>query len=256
MKLFREGELANPEAGFESGMREFTPEQTAQLERYYELLLDWNSRINLTAITEHDAVWQRHFRDSVMPGEYLTLPEEIPSDGDVGTRLLDMGTGAGFPGIPLKICYPGLQVTLVDYLQKRIGFLEAVIHELGLTGITAIHGRAEELAAPGAPLRESFDLVTSRAVARLSTLSEYCVPFLKVGGQFIAYKSPDCTEELTDAKQAIFLLGGRLDRVETFELPAVGDEPPQGRTLIFIKKQQSTAKTYPRRAGLPSKKPL
>ena len=164
-------------------------------------------------------------------------------------KVIDVGTGAGFPGLALKIAFPNLQVTLLDSLNKRINFLNEVISALGLTGVETIHGRAEDYAKPG-KCREKYDLCVSRAVANLSTLSEYCLPFVKLGGQFISYKSGDCDEEIANAKSAIFLLGGKLNSINKFEMN------DNSRSFVIIDKINGTSKKYPRKAGLPSKKPL
>ncbi|MBR4083337.1 MAG: 16S rRNA (guanine(527)-N(7))-methyltransferase RsmG [Lachnospiraceae bacterium] len=220
-----------------------TQKQIFQFLRYYELLVEWNGFMNLTAITEYDEVMKKHFVDS------LSLIKAF--DVSKNSTVIDVGTGAGFPGLALKIAFPNLRVTLLDSLNKRIIFLNEVINELGLTDIEAIHGRAEDFAKPG-KLREKFDLCVSRAVANLSTLSEYCLPYVKVGGEFISYKSEKMEEEMKIAKNAIKLLGGEFQRCEEFYLP----ESDIYRNLVVIKKVNLTAKKYPRKAGLPSKEPL
>ncbi len=221
---------------------ELSEEQRNRFETYYELLVEWNSFMNLTAITERDEVILKHFVDSIAMGYYHTLNHQ---------KLLDMGTGAGFPGIPLKILYPDLQITLADSLQKRIKFLNHIIGTLHLKGIEACHCRAENL-AHNVKYREQYDIVTSRAVANLSTLSEYCLPFVRVGGFFIPYKSEKTGEEVSAASYGIQVLGGTINRVEEYVLP----ESDLNRTLIFIEKKISTPKKYPRKAGTPSKEPL
>ena len=220
-----------------------TDGQLVQLEQYYELLIEWNEVMNLTAITEYEEVLVKHFADS------LSLYQFCP-DIQKG-RLLDLGTGAGFPGIPLKIAFPELEIVLLDSLNKRIGFLNTVIEKLGLTGITAIHARAEE-AAGKAEYREQFDYCVSRAVARLSTLSEYALPYVKCGGYFIPYKSGEIKEETAEAKFAVNLLGGKIMKTEEFVLP----NTDMKRSFIFIKKEKTTPKKYPRGQGKPSKQPL
>ena len=185
----------------------------------------------------------KHFLDSSLLAEYVELPK--------GAMVLDIGTGAGFPGLPLKIVRPDLKVTLADSLNKRIKFLQNVIDELSLDGIEAIHTRAED-AARNAKMRDQYDYVVSRAVANLSTLSEYCLPFVKEGGYFIPYKSSDCKEEINNASHAFVELKGKLEDVITFDLP----EEEGGRSLIIIKKTGKTPKKYPRKAGVPSKEPL
>lgn len=220
-----------------------TDEQINQFLKYYELLVEWNGFMNLTAITEYDEVMKKHFVDS------LSLIKTYDVSRNVS--VIDVGTGAGFPGLALKIAYPNLQVTLLDSLNKRISFLNEVIGQLGLSGVEAVHGRAEDFAKPD-KLREKFDLCVSRAVANMSTLSEYCLPFVKVGGEFISYKSEKIAEELVSAKNAISLLGGRLDRSEEFMLP----NSDIYRNLVAIKKIKNTPKKFPRKAGLPSKEPL
>ena len=213
---------------------DLTEEQIQQFLKYYELLVEWNSFMNLTAITEYDEVMKKHFVDS------LTLIKTYDVHREVS--VIDVGTGAGFPGLALKIAYPQLQVTLLDSLNKRINFLNNVIEQLGLIGIETVHGRAEDFSKPG-KLREKFDLCVSRAVANMSTLTEYCLPFVKLGGEFISYKSEKIEEEMNGAQNAIRLLGGKYDS-DIY------------RNLVVIKKVKETPKKFPRKAGLPSKEPL
>ena len=220
-----------------------TEQQSEQLYEYYRLLVEWNSFMNLTGITEFSEVVQKHFVDS------LSIVK-VKNMNDVD-NLIDVGTGAGFPGLPLKIVFPHLKVTLLDSLNKRIDFLNAVIEKTGLTGIETIHGRAEDLAKPGLK-REIYDLRVSRAVANLATLSEYCLPYVKIGGEFIPYKSGEVADELQDAKSAVFLLGGKVESCENFDLPGSDIH----RSLVRIKKVGGCPKKYPRKAGMPSKVPL
>lgn len=223
---------------------ELNDKQTEQFVRYYELLIEWNEKINLTAITERSDVLKKHFLDS------LSLIKCIDDTLD-NKSLLDMGTGAGFPGIPLKIVFPELKVTLVDSLNKRVDFLNLVIDELGLTNIEAIHSRAEDL-AQDENYREQYDFVVSRAVANLASLSEYCIPFVKVGGYFIPYKTENASEEIDNARNAIGILGGRKPEMVSFVLP----NSDLKRINVKILKIKSTPKQYPRKAGTPTKKPL
>lgn len=217
--------------------------QTAQFIEFYELLVEWNRVMNLTAITEWNDVCTKHFVDSISLCKALDCTENL--------SVIDVGTGAGFPGIPLKIVFPNLRITLLDSLGKRVKFLNEVIGRLGLENIEAIHGRAEDFAKPGL-LREQFDLCVSRAVANLSTLSEYCLPYVKIDGFFISYKSEKISGEMQVAKHAIELLGGSVYGQKEFILP----NSDIYRNLFQVKKVSSTPKKYPRKAGLPSKEPL
>ena len=222
---------------------ELTQQQKEQFVRYYEILVERNQVMNLTAITEFEEVLVKHFVDSLAVSGVV--------DVDNVSRVIDIGTGAGFPGIPLKIVYPHLEITLLDSLRKRIGFLNEIVDNLGLKNVETIHGRAEEYAKQK-EYREIYDLCVSRAVANLSTLSEYCLPYVKVQGYFVPYKSGKIEEELHDSEKALRILGGRLENVHKFEL---GDAE-MGRSLVIIKKEKSTPKKYPRKAGMPSKEPL
>lgn len=224
---------------------ELTNHQVHQFIQYYELLTEWNSFMNLTAIIEFDDVMKKHFTDS------LSLIKVLPDIREKSYRLIDIGTGAGFPGIPLKIAFPHLQVVLLDSLNKRINFLNEVIRQLDLDEVNTIHGRAEDIANKK-EYRESFDICVSRAVANLSTLSEYCVPFVKQGGYFVSYKSEKITEELENANKAIDIFGGSFERQESFYLPS----SDIFRCLLLIKKVKNTPSAYPRKAGLPSKEPM
>ncbi|WP_395014095.1 16S rRNA (guanine(527)-N(7))-methyltransferase RsmG [Robinsoniella peoriensis] len=222
---------------------QLTDTQVNQFETYYELLVEWNKVMNLTGITEYDEVMQKHFVDSL----------SIVKAADLGQckKVLDMGTGAGFPGIPIKIVYPHLEVVLLDSLNKRIKFLNEVIGKLGLSGITAIHGRAEDYAKQK-EYREMFDLCVSRAVANLASLSEYCIPYTMLHGNFISYKAGSIEDELQNAKNAVFLLGGKMKDTVKFTLPGSDIE----RSLVVIEKVKKTPGKYPRKAGLPAKEPI
>ena len=211
-------------------------------DRYYELLISWNEKFNLTTITEKEDVIIRHFVDSISLIKFTDIS---------GKKLLDVGTGAGFPGIPLKIMAEDCSITLIDSLNKRVRFLDEVISSLGLKGINAVHSRAEDL-AKDKEYRETFDVVTSRAVANLSTLSEYCLPFVNIGGLFISYKSINIDDEYVSAKGAVSSLGGRCENIEKFNLPLSDME----RSLVFIIKREHTSERFPRKAGMPLKKPL
>lgn len=216
--------------------------QLLQFEKYYELLIEWNSFMNLTAITEHEEVLKKHFLDS------LSLVKAV--DIKKIHTVMDIGTGAGFPGIPLKISYPHLKVVLLDSLGKRVKFLNHVVEELGLEDISAIHGRAEDFARQ-TEYREHFDLCVSRAVANLASLSEYCIPYAKKDNLFVSYKSGKIDEELENAKRAIALLGGKIEKICRFTLADAGE-----RTLVVIRKEKYTSMKYPRKAGIPSREPL
>lgn len=218
-------------------------QQLSLFRQYYEMLIEKNKVMNLTAITEWDEVVDKHFIDSIC------LIQAVDLSGT--KKVLDLGCGAGFPGIPLKIVFPKLEIVLLDSLKKRILFLDEVIEKLDLKGIRAIHGRAEDYAKKE-EYREQFDYCVSRAVANLTTLSEYCIPYVKVGGKFISYKSGKVKEELKEIKKAMFLLGGKVEDVVVFSLPETEIE----RDFVVIGKEKKTPKKYPRKAGLPGKEPL
>ena len=220
---------------------ELAYEKQQQFEDYMKLLLEWNEKINLTAITEEDDIILKHFVDSLTILKYI-------KDGE---KIVDVGTGAGFPGLPVKIAREDIEVTLVDSLNKRILFLQDVIEKLKLQNIKTLHFRAEEF-GQNKKYRESFDIATSRAVANLSTLVEYLLPLVKVGGICICMKGSEIAEELENSKKAINVLGGEIELVEEFALP----ESDIKRNIVIIKKINSTPRKYPRKAGTPSKEPI
>lgn len=213
-----------------------------QMIQYYKLLIEWNEKINLTSITDYKDVVVKHFIDS------LSIVNSMDMNGEYS--LIDIGTGAGFPGIPLKIVFPMLDVVLVDSLDKRVKFLNIVIKELGLKNIKAVHARAEEFGHSN--YRETFDICVTRAVANLAVISEYCLPLVSVGGYFVAYKSADIKDEIFDSEIAIEELGGAIEDVDIFTLPDSDIE----RSLIRIYKDFETPDKYPRRNGVPLKKPI
>ncbi|MCI9072020.1 MAG: 16S rRNA (guanine(527)-N(7))-methyltransferase RsmG [Lachnospiraceae bacterium] len=222
---------------------QLTDQQIDQFVRYFEMLVEWNGFMNLTGITDYEEVMKKHFIDSLSLTKIFDTSREC--------RVIDVGTGAGFPGLALKIAFPWMEMTLLDSLNKRIQFLNAVINELGLNGVHTLHGRAEDYAKPG-QIREQYDLCVSRAVAHLASLCEYCLPFVKVGGCFVSYKSEKVSEELEISKNAIFLLGGKMNKAEEFTLP----DSDIYRSLICIEKVQPTSKKYPRKAGVPIRQPI
>ncbi len=224
---------------------ELNEKQISQFMEYYEILIEWNSFMNLTAITEFQDILKKHFIDSL---SLVKACEEIRTKS---IKVIDIGTGAGFPGIPLKIAFPQIELTLLDSLQKRVKFLQEVSSRLELQNITFIHGRAEDFAKLDKE-REKYDLCISRAVANLSTLAELCIPYVKPGGKFISYKSEKAAEEAEGAEKAIRMLGGKIEKQVEMILP----DSNIYRNLFVISKIQPTTKKYPRKAGIPSKEPL
>lgn len=222
---------------------ELTTAQLEQFNQYYELLIEWNKKINLTAIIEPKEVAIKHIIDSLS-----CFKSEIFQEN---TSLIDVGTGAGFPGLPLKIFFPSLKLTLLDSLNKRVKFLRLVVDTLGLKDVDVIHARSEE-AARGKKYREKFAIATARAVARLPILCEYCLPFVQKDGYFIALKGRQYEEEIIEAGKAINLLGGKLIEAMPVKLPELEDK----RAVIYIQKVKSTPKTYPRKAGTPERNPI
>ncbi|UXR54971.1 16S rRNA (guanine(527)-N(7))-methyltransferase RsmG [Staphylococcus schleiferi] len=217
--------------------------QKQQFEKYYEMLVEWNEKINLTSITEEHEVYLKHFYDSVTPSFYHDFNQPL--------SLCDVGAGAGFPSIPLKIMFPEIHVTIVDSLNKRIQFLNQLADALELEGVRFVHDRAETFGKQE-DYRASFDIVTARAVARMSVLSELCIPLVKKQGLFLALKSSKGQEELDEARLAIGVLGGKIRQIDTFTLPEDAGE----RQIITIEKRSQTPKKYPRKSGTPNKTPL
>ena len=226
--------------GFNDLSMEVTDEQIAQLVRYGELLVEWNEKMNLTAITDPIEIAEKHFLDSAMCLKC-----------GISGSVIDVGTGAGFPGLVLKILKPDIKLCLLDSLQKRLTFLETVTNELNLSDVTFVHARAED-GGRDKKLREKFDFAVARAVANLSTLSEYCLPFVKQNGCFVAMKGPKAQQEISDAQNALSKLGGKLDTVLEEKIPSTDLE----HVIVSVKKVRQTPSQYPRKAGKPSKEPL
>ena len=220
-----------------------TDTQIAQFKKYFELLVEWNEKMNLTAITDLEGVYLKHFYDSISASFYFDFTKV--------TTVCDVGAGAGFPSIPIKICFPHLHVTIVDSLNKRITFLNYLSEQLNLENVHFVHARAEEF-GQNVKYREQFDVVTARAVARLSVLSELCIPLAKKGGYFVALKAAAGPDELKDAKKAIATLGVELKEEFSFVLPVEESE----RTLYVFDKVKNTPKKYPRKPGVPNKTPI
>ena len=222
--------------------------QLEQFDTYMNMVIEKNQVMNLTAITDPEEFALKHFADSL---SLIPAVPELKYISEKPVTMVDVGTGAGFPSVPLKIAYPNIQLTLLDSLNKRISFLDNVISTLGLENVTTIHARAEE-GGRRKDLRDTFDLVTSRAVANLSTLTEYCLPYAKVGGLFISYKSGNIDEELASAERAIKLLGGKLENVIHFQLA----DTDNSRSFVMIRKEKPTPKAYPRKPGTAKREPL
>jgi 16S rRNA (guanine527-N7)-methyltransferase len=214
---------------------------------YFDMLVSWNERMNLTSITERQEVYVKHFEDSLL----VTALEEWNAATESGSRIVDVGTGAGFPGIPLAICHPNLKFVLCDALQKRVQFLTAVVSELSLANVQVVHGRAEDLARRP-DFRNAFDIVVARAVARLNVLAEITLPFVRAGGFAFAYKGPGVSDELTDGKRAMGQLGGQLHRIVEMSLP----DDRGVRTMVVMQQTAPTPKGFPRKSGTPQRKPL
>lgn len=244
--LFKGENLMNIEQ-FDQSLKkqsiELTDHQLQQFEIYFQTLIEWNEKINLTALTDKEDVYLKHFYDSISASFFYDFKRDI--------NLCDVGAGAGFPSIPLKICFPHIKITIVDSLKKRITFLEKLADELELENVSFYHSRAEDFGA-NKDFREKYDVVTARAVARMSVLSELCMPLTKLGGVFIAMKGAKADEELSTSKKAIKTFGGMIDQVETFSLPQENSE----RSIVIIKKSKKTPKKYPRKAGTPNKNPI
>ena len=219
------------------------PSQLEQFERYYELLIEWNEKINLTAITDKPDVYLKHFYDSITSAFHFDFSKDL--------SICDVGAGAGFPSIPLKICFPNLKVSIVDSLQKRISFLTLLANELKLDNVTFYHDRAETF-GQRPEIRESYDIVMARAVARLSVLSELCLPLAKVSGTFIAMKASAAADEIEEGKKAISILGGQVSEIKHFLLP----KEESDRNIILINKIKTTPKKYPRKPGTPNRSPI
>jgi 16S rRNA (guanine527-N7)-methyltransferase len=230
-------------AGLEEKGISLSPRQLEQFELYFKLLVEWNEKMNLTAITDKEEVYLKHFYDSISAAFYHDFSKQA--------SICDIGAGAGFPSIPLKICFPHLQVTIVDSLQKRITFLNHLASQLQLDNVAFYHDRAETFAKRDG-MRESYDITMARAVARLSVLSELCLPLVKVGGTFIAMKAAAAEEEMEKGKHAVKILGGEIKRIENFRLPEEDSE----RNILFIAKKRQTPKKYPRKPGTPNKLPI
>lgn len=234
-----------------------TDAQLKQFDIYYELLIEWNTFMNLTAITQYDEVLIKHFADSLAIKPAIDALSKNDSDIcktlnlERGIHIVDVGTGAGFPGLPIKIVFENCSVKLLDSLNKRVQFLNEVITKNELINVEAIHCRAED-AGRNVHMREQYDLGVSRAVSNLATLSEYVLPFVKVGGYFVAYKSGEIEREVDQSKKAIKILGGQVRHIYKFCLPDTDIE----RSFVFIKKMHTTPKKYPRKAGIPSKEPI
>ncbi|MFS0821096.1 16S rRNA (guanine(527)-N(7))-methyltransferase RsmG [Bacillus sp. 1P02SD] len=220
-----------------------SPTQLNQFETYYKILVEWNEKMNLTAITEKPEVYLKHFYDSISASFYYDFTKEY--------SICDVGAGAGFPSIPLKICFPNLKISIVDSLQKRITFLNELSKELQLDHVAFYHDRAETFGQKG-EIRESFDIVMARAVARMSVLSELCLPLVKVNGTFIAMKAASVAEELEEGKKALTTLGGNLEEVHHFLLPIENSD----RNIVIIEKKKPTPKKYPRKPGTPNRSPI
>ncbi|MBO4653196.1 MAG: 16S rRNA (guanine(527)-N(7))-methyltransferase RsmG [Lachnospiraceae bacterium] len=232
--------------GLDELMLDYTDEQLSKLHTYYERMVEVNKVMNLTAITEYEEVCVKHWLDSVSLVKAL-LPKELNKP----LRVIDVGTGAGFPGVPLKIFFPQWKIMLLDSLGKRVKFLEQVTTELGLTDVTCIHGRAEELGRQP-DYREKYDLCVSRAVTKMASLTELCLPFVAVGGALIAYKSADSDAEINEAAKAIRLMGGTIENREKFTVPC----SDYGRCLAVVRKTASTDRKYPRGGGKPMNAPI
>lgn len=225
---------------------EVTDQQMDQFDAYFKLLVEVNEHVNLTTITEKSDVYLKHFYDSITPAFFVSQIKTEP------LTVCDVGAGAGFPSLPLKILFPQLKVTIVDSLNKRINFLQQLVERLQLTDVSLFHARAEEFGGKRSEHRQQYDLVTARAVARLTVLSELCLPLVKVGGKMVALKAAKAEDELKDAKSAIQLLGGQISADDEFALP-ISEEK---RHIIVIDKVKDTPKKYPRKPGTPSKEPL